>query len=317
MAMAPMRNSLNTLTSRSLSVGATCARQSSIPCRRSVTETCREPLSLSGTIRRFSSADQQPARGAEASTIWSTIYANRCHQRVRIFRTMPLAARWGKTPLTACREQLRDDRHVGGSDPPAAVFFYSRDRGGVSEGANLLTALVRTSAAFGPNHDPSRLDRDRGRRRNRLLRCHHDRHKHGRLVRRQRQLAAPRRLAPGKEMLRADLMPACHLRHDRARRKRFRDDPPLVRVTPPSPATNATANLDAPSRRGSVNYMVDHICEPMPSTGSHLPNYAARCKMGENTAYSTSNQVSLPRRSTVKLGVVNSARSVTSLVNSQ
>ena len=75
-------------------------------------------------------------------------------------------------------------------------------------------------------------------------------------------------------------MPPGHLRHDRPRRKRFRDDPPLVRVTPPSPATNATANLDAPSRRGSVNYMVDHICEPMPSTGSHLPNYAARCKMG-------------------------------------
>ena len=48
----------------------------------------------------------------------------------------------------------------------------------------------------------------------------------------------------------------------------FRDDPPLVRVTPPSPATNPTANLDPPSRRGSVNYMVDHICEPMPSTGS-------------------------------------------------
>ena len=76
-------------------------------------------------------------------------------------------------------------------------------------------------------------------------------------------------------------MPACHLRHDHARRKQFRDDPPLVRVIPPSPATNATANLDAPSRRGSVNYMVDHICEPMPSTGSHFPNYAARCKMGE------------------------------------
>src|SRR5262245_46171569 len=136
-------------------------------------------------------------------------------------------------------------------------------------------------AAFGPNHDPSTLDRDRGRRRNRLLRCHHDRYKHGRLVRRQRQLAAPRCLAPGKQMLRADLMSACHLRHDRARRKRFRDDPPLVRVTPPSPATNATANLDAPSRRESVNYIVDHICEPMPSTGSHLPNYAARCKMGK------------------------------------
>jgi hypothetical protein len=41
-------------------------------------------------------------RGAEASTIWSTIYANRCRQQVRIFRTMPLAARWGKdTAYTA------------------------------------------------------------------------------------------------------------------------------------------------------------------------------------------------------------------------
>ena len=114
-------------------------------------------------------------------------------------------------------------------------------------------------------------------------RCHHDRHKHGRLVRRQRQLAAPRRLAPGKEMLRADLVPTCHLRHDRGKRKRFRDIicPLSFCATPPSPATNATADLDAPARRGSVNYMVDHISEPMPSTGSHLPNYAALGEMGE------------------------------------
>ena len=46
-------------------------------------------------------------------------------------------------------------------------------------------------------------------------------------------------------------MPAGDLRHNRPRRKRFRDDPPLVRVTPP--ATNATANLDPPAWRGSVN----------------------------------------------------------------
>ena len=113
-------------------------------------------------------------------------------------------------------------------------------------------------AAFSPNHDPSRLDRDLGRRRNRLLRCHHDRHKHGRLVRRQRQLAARRPLAPGKEMLRADL--ACRRATSDATApgaNECRDDPPLVRVTPPSPATNATANLDPPTRRGSVNYMVD------------------------------------------------------------
>src|SRR5262245_47025042 len=35
-------------------------------------------------------------RGAEASTIWLTIYANRCLQQVRIFRTMPLAAAYGE-----------------------------------------------------------------------------------------------------------------------------------------------------------------------------------------------------------------------------
>src|SRR5262245_5265767 len=35
-------------------------------------------------------------RGAEASTIWSTVYANRCHQQIRIIRTMPLAARSAK-----------------------------------------------------------------------------------------------------------------------------------------------------------------------------------------------------------------------------
>ena len=35
-------------------------------------------------------------RDAEASTIWSTIYANRCRQLVDL-RTMPLAARWGIT----------------------------------------------------------------------------------------------------------------------------------------------------------------------------------------------------------------------------
>ena len=137
-------------------------------------------------------------------------------------------------------------------------------------------------AAFGPNYDPSRLDRDRGRRRNLPTGfCAAIMTGTNTAASSAGSASWPRRLAPGKEMLRVDLMPACHLRHDRARRKRFRDDPPLVRVTPPSPATNATANLDAPSRRGSVNYMVDHICEPMPSTGSHLPNYAARCKMGE------------------------------------
>src|SRR5882762_1323524 len=68
-------------------------------------------------------------------------------------------------------------------------------------------------------------------------------------------------------MLRADLVPARHLRHHRARRKRLRDDPPLLRAAPPPPATNPTANLNSPARRRSVNYIVDHVCEPIPSIG--------------------------------------------------
>ena len=68
-----------------------------------------------------------------------------------------------------------------------------------------LPRATRHPAASNPNHAPIRLDHDRGRRRTRFLRSHHDRHEHGRLVRRQSQLAVPRRLAPGKEMLRADL----------------------------------------------------------------------------------------------------------------
>jgi hypothetical protein len=48
---------------------------------------------------------------------------------------------------------------------------------------------------------------------------------------------------------------------------------------------NATASLDAPSRRGSVNYMVVYIYEPIPSTRSHLPNYALAARWGKDTAY--------------------------------
>ena len=54
---------------------------------------------------------------------------------------------------------------------------------------------------------------------------HHDWHKYGRLLGRQRQSAIPRRFAPDKQMLSTHLMPARHLRHDRA--GRVRNDRPL------------------------------------------------------------------------------------------
>src|SRR4249920_3162750 len=76
-------------------------------CRRATSDTTAPGANGSATIRPLSALfhrRRRPTplristrpRGAEASTIWSTIYANRCHQLVRIFRTMPLAARWGK-----------------------------------------------------------------------------------------------------------------------------------------------------------------------------------------------------------------------------
>jgi hypothetical protein len=110
-----------------------------------------------------------------------------------------------------------------------------------------------------------------------LLGWHHGPHKHGCLVRRQRQLAMPHRLAPVKEMLRADLMPVCHLRHDRPRRKRFRDDPSLVLVTPPSPATKPLRISTRP--RGAEASTIWSTIYANRCRQQHLRTYAARCKM--------------------------------------
>src|SRR5216684_7703619 len=68
-------------------------------------------------------------------------------------------------------------------------------------------------------------------------------------------------------MLRTDLVPARHLRHHRARRKRLRDDASLIRLAPAPPPPHPIANLDTPARRRSVKYMVDHMCEPSLPTG--------------------------------------------------
>ena len=83
-------------------------------------------------------------------------------------------------------------------------------------------------------------------------------------------------------------MPACHLRHDHARRKRFRDDPPLVRVTPPSPATNATANLDAPFERIMREIRRrTRVVGAFPDGQSCLNLAAARLRYIVGTAWST------------------------------
>jgi transposase len=43
--------------------------------------------------------------------------------------TVPVLAK-GKTATGRCWTYVRDDRPFGGRAPPAAVFFYSRDRAG-------------------------------------------------------------------------------------------------------------------------------------------------------------------------------------------
>jgi hypothetical protein len=60
-------------------------------------------------------------------------------------------------------------------------------------------------------------------------------------------------------MLRREAMPARHFRHDRARQKGFRNDPFLDVITPAA----TTSRPDVPPRLRCVNYMVNHICEPI------------------------------------------------------
>jgi hypothetical protein len=43
--------------------------------------------------------------------------------------TVPVLAK-GKTDTGRCWIYVRDDRPFGGADPPAAMFYYSRDRKG-------------------------------------------------------------------------------------------------------------------------------------------------------------------------------------------
>src|SRR5262249_15036990 len=50
--------------------------------------------------------------------------------------TVPVLAK-GKTVTGRCWVYVRDDRPFGGPDPPAAMFYYSRDRAGEHAQAHL------------------------------------------------------------------------------------------------------------------------------------------------------------------------------------
>ena len=81
--------------------------------------------------------------------------------RVRVFAaerihaddtTVPVLAK-GKTRTGRLWTYVRDDRPFAGPDPPAAVFFYSRDRGGEHPGQHLASyaGLMQADAYAGFN----------------------------------------------------------------------------------------------------------------------------------------------------------------------
>jgi transposase len=74
--------------------------------------------------------------------------------------TVPVLAR-GKTDIARSWVYVRDDRPFGGPAPPAAVFYYSRDRGGAHPQAHLAdyTGILQADAygGYGKLYEATRL----------------------------------------------------------------------------------------------------------------------------------------------------------------
>ena len=63
--------------------------------------------------------------------------------------TVPVLAK-GKTDTGRCWVYVRDDRPFGGTAPPAAMFYYSRDRAGEHPQAHLANdARIFQADAYG------------------------------------------------------------------------------------------------------------------------------------------------------------------------
>src|SRR5215469_545285 len=63
-------------------------------------------------------------------------------------------------------------------------------------------------------------------------------------------------------MLRRDVVPARDNRDNGARREGFRDDPSLGLIAPPSATPRTDLDIDPTPWLRTVDYMVNHICEP-------------------------------------------------------
>jgi transposase len=117
------------------------------PLNRQAERYAREgvPISLS-TL-----ADQVGAICAVMEPLFQRIEAH-CFDAQRLHgddTTVPVLAR-GKTDIGRCWVYVRNDGPFGGPAPPAAVFYYSRDRGGAHPQGHLATyAGILQADAFG------------------------------------------------------------------------------------------------------------------------------------------------------------------------
>jgi transposase len=102
--------------------------------------------------------------GASAATLMPLVEAIRTHvfaaERIHADdTTVPVLAK-GKTRTGRLWTYVRDDRPFGGSDPPAAAFFYSQDRGGDHAERHLANyvGLMQADAYAGFNrlYEPGR-----------------------------------------------------------------------------------------------------------------------------------------------------------------
>jgi len=76
--------------------------------------------------------------------------------------TVPVLAK-DKTITGRLWTYVRDDRPFGGADPPAAIFFYSRDRGGQHPERHLAGYIgILQADAYGGFNDLYRVDRKPG-----------------------------------------------------------------------------------------------------------------------------------------------------------
>jgi transposase len=95
--------------------------------------------------------------GATAATLRPLVEAIRAHvfaaERIHADDTTVPVLAPGKTRTGRLWTYVRDDRPFGGPDPPAAVFFYSRDRGGEHPQAHLANyaGLMQADAYAGFN----------------------------------------------------------------------------------------------------------------------------------------------------------------------